>query len=465
MYPFIAERARLARWYAAARVVVMPGAHETFGLVGFEAAACGASVVTCSTAPSAALMRGIARTYEPGDIDGLLAAIESARAAAARCRCRGARWPRAPRGAWRSPPELAGLQRLRGRRIGDVRLTLAVGPQAVKPGAEPAALTAAAERLLRANWREGERPSGRAVRVHVPRAAALPPHVALGLVLSRDRLAALRSGARARRAAHRAALRHGPTAFSRTRSSGMRPRAGGARRCTRRAASSATGARRRSARRCCRSPGRSSLTHPPTSRRFALRRCRRSAAHLDWLAHERDPDGDGLLTIIVPDESGLDDSPKYEPVFGRMTHDRPGYWLLMERGRRARWDARALIERYDHHVEDVWVNVAYALSLRAMARLSERPALARARRAGRAGAARAMPGRAQRAVLRPRGARPSGRCASRPGLRCRRSLLRRVARARAPASGGGASARPAPLPRRRRDPVGQHAGAVVQPAL
>jgi alpha-1,6-mannosyltransferase len=80
-YPFIDEPARLARWYASARAVVMPGVHETFGLVGFEAAACGASVVTCSTAPSAALMRGIVRTYEPGDIDGLLGAIEAARAA------------------------------------------------------------------------------------------------------------------------------------------------------------------------------------------------------------------------------------------------------------------------------------------------------------------------------------------------------------------------------------------------
>ena len=79
MYPFIGERRRLARWYASARVVVMPGAHETFGLVGFEAAAAGASVVTCSTAPSAAHMRGRVRTYEPGDIDGLLAAIEVAR--------------------------------------------------------------------------------------------------------------------------------------------------------------------------------------------------------------------------------------------------------------------------------------------------------------------------------------------------------------------------------------------------
>jgi hypothetical protein len=104
-------------------------------------------------------------------------------------------------------------------------------------------------------------------------------------------------------------------------------------------------------------------------------------AHMDWLEHHRDPDGDGLLSIVVPDESGLDDSPKYEPVYGRMTHDRAGYWLLMERGRRARWDSRTLIERHDHHVEDVWVNVAYALSLHALARLSGEPGWsARARR-------------------------------------------------------------------------------------
>jgi hypothetical protein len=94
------------------------------------------------------------------------------------------------------------------------------------------------------------------------------------------------------------------------------------------------------------------------------------AMHLRWLAHERDPDGDGLVSIVVPDESGLDDSPKYEPVFGRLAHDRAGYALLVERGRRAGWDSHALIARYDHHVEDVWVNVAFALSLHAMARMS-----------------------------------------------------------------------------------------------
>ncbi len=103
--------------------------------------------------------------------------------------------------------------------------------------------------------------------------------------------------------------------------------------------------------------------------------------HMDWLARERDPDSDGLLTIILPDESGLDDSPKYAPVYGRLTHDRPGYALLVERGRRLGWDSRAIIERHDHHVEDVWFNVAYALSLHALARLSGAPSwTARARR-------------------------------------------------------------------------------------
>ena len=94
------------------------------------------------------------------------------------------------------------------------------------------------------------------------------------------------------------------------------------------------------------------------------------AAHLRWLEHHRDPDRDALLTIVVPDESGLDDSPKYAPVFGRLTHDRAGYVLLLERGRRARWDSHTLIARHEHHVEDVWVNVAFALSLHAMARLT-----------------------------------------------------------------------------------------------
>ena len=47
------DREALAAAYRAARCVVMPGELETFGLVAFEAAASGAAVVACETAPSA----------------------------------------------------------------------------------------------------------------------------------------------------------------------------------------------------------------------------------------------------------------------------------------------------------------------------------------------------------------------------------------------------------------------------
>jgi glycogen debranching enzyme len=108
----------------------------------------------------------------------------------------------------------------------------------------------------------------------------------------------------------------------------------------------------------------------PDEPRFAREALGALTAHLDWLQRERDPDGDGLLTILLPDESGLDDSPKYDPVFGRLVHYRPGYARLVQRCRRLGWRADRVTAAHDEHLEDVWVNVCYALSLRAMARLS-----------------------------------------------------------------------------------------------
>jgi alpha-1,6-mannosyltransferase len=77
--PFISDRDELARTYAHAGVVVMPGEHETFGLVGFEAAACGARVVCCETAPSARHVGALAHTFRPGSSTDLAAAIAHAR--------------------------------------------------------------------------------------------------------------------------------------------------------------------------------------------------------------------------------------------------------------------------------------------------------------------------------------------------------------------------------------------------
>jgi Glycosyl hydrolase family 63 C-terminal domain len=109
------------------------------------------------------------------------------------------------------------------------------------------------------------------------------------------------------------------------------------------------------------------------------------ARHYDWLESDRDPDRDGLVSILFPDESGLDDSPKYDQVYRRMAHHRPGYFWLVERHRRRGYSTRAIVERFDHHVEDVLFNVAYALSLRALHRMSGEPRFLR--RAERAEAA------------------------------------------------------------------------------
>lgn len=104
---------------------------------------------------------------------------------------------------------------------------------------------------------------------------------------------------------------------------------------------------------------------------FATEALHALEAHLDWLARERDVDDDGLITIILPDESGIDDSPKYDPVFGPYAHYKPGYFRLVARYGRLGWSAHEIAAAgHDTHVEDVWVNVAYALSLRAMARLA-----------------------------------------------------------------------------------------------
>ena len=76
---YVHDRDELARAYAGARCVVLPGAHETFGLVALEAAACGAPVVAADTTPSAHLLGAFVETFVAADAPDLLRAIERAR--------------------------------------------------------------------------------------------------------------------------------------------------------------------------------------------------------------------------------------------------------------------------------------------------------------------------------------------------------------------------------------------------
>jgi hypothetical protein len=101
----------------------------------------------------------------------------------------------------------------------------------------------------------------------------------------------------------------------------------------------------------------------------------RIAAQADWLAASRDLEGDGLLWILQPDESGLDASPKFEPVWGWRSNGRIGFPLLVRRNRRLGFDARRVRERGHPLLCETLVNTMWSLSLQALGRPSATPAL------------------------------------------------------------------------------------------
>ena len=101
----------------------------------------------------------------------------------------------------------------------------------------------------------------------------------------------------------------------------------------------------------------------------------RIAAHHEWLARNRDLDGDGLLWIVQPDESGLDSSPKFDPVWGRRAHARLGFPCLVRRNRRLGWDARRILAAGGPVLCEVVVNVLWCLAELALGRRSLTPAI------------------------------------------------------------------------------------------
>jgi hypothetical protein len=101
----------------------------------------------------------------------------------------------------------------------------------------------------------------------------------------------------------------------------------------------------------------------------------RIAAQADWLAANRDLEGDGLLWIVQPDESGLDASPKFDPVWGCRACSRIGFPLLVHRNRRLGFDARRIRDRGGPVLCEALVNTLWSLSLQALGRPSATPAL------------------------------------------------------------------------------------------
>jgi hypothetical protein len=98
-------------------------------------------------------------------------------------------------------------------------------------------------------------------------------------------------------------------------------------------------------------------------------------AQVQWLAENRDLEGDGLLWIVQPDESGLDASPKFDPVWGWRANARIGFPLLVRRNRGLGFDARRIEAAGGPVLCEVITNVLWSLSLQALGRPSATPAL------------------------------------------------------------------------------------------
>jgi hypothetical protein len=92
--------------------------------------------------------------------------------------------------------------------------------------------------------------------------------------------------------------------------------------------------------------------------------------HYDWLSEHRDLDGDGLIWIVQPDESGLDASPQFDSVWGPRAHGLPEFVVLVHRNRRLGYDMRRIVDDGGPVVCEVATNVLLSLSLMAIGRPS-----------------------------------------------------------------------------------------------
>jgi glycogen debranching enzyme len=102
--------------------------------------------------------------------------------------------------------------------------------------------------------------------------------------------------------------------------------------------------------------------------------------HHEWLAKNRDFDGDGLLSIISPFESGMDWKPSYDAVLGSMERTTPRrlytsrlYWKGVGvdfANFVRRYELERIRKRARFLVKDAGMNAIYAWDLECMERLA-----------------------------------------------------------------------------------------------
>ena len=92
-----------------------------------------------------------------------------------------------------------------------------------------------------------------------------------------------------------------------------------------------------------------------------------------WLAQNRDPDNDGLIAVIQPEEAGTDCSPKYDEALGLEELTNQGFIAALSKVYAAyepmRGDDHRILAADLFHFEDVLVNSIYVMGLRSLARL------------------------------------------------------------------------------------------------
>jgi hypothetical protein len=93
-------------------------------------------------------------------------------------------------------------------------------------------------------------------------------------------------------------------------------------------------------------------------------------AHHQWLRRDRDLEGDGLLWLLQPDESGLDASPQFDPIWHHRAQGLPGFVELVHHNRRLGFRMSAVRDAGGPVVCEVLTNVLWCLSELALGRPS-----------------------------------------------------------------------------------------------
>lgn len=109
---------------------------------------------------------------------------------------------------------------------------------------------------------------------------------------------------------------------------------------------------------------------------FVKRNIKKTEKFYSYLKEKRDPDRDGLVSIITPMESGMDLCPHFDITFGNVKHEpletRKHINNILTRYNEWDWNLDRIFESSLFDVEDVSFNTIYCLGLYALAELYEK---------------------------------------------------------------------------------------------